>query len=174
MAPSRLLCSISVAARLLLLLAKWRSMAGWVLKRLLQASGAAPTSGGIGMLSLASLFFAAMENARASTGIFDPADLRILGTEDGVISFRNSSDFINAQFGIVELTVDGRTTFIDTPYDEWVVRDGLVNRVPLSASQITQHQIESINVHNIAALGQGPTVGGPSGSGDFHHHRLRS
>src|SRR6185369_4101369 len=38
-------------------------------------------------------------------------------------------------------------------------------QVPLSPTQLLQHQVESNNVQSIASLGQGPTVGGPSGSG---------
>ena len=89
------------------------------------------------------------------------------GTEDGIINIRESSDIINAPFGIIELTVGGQTIFIDNPFFEWVVRGTSVSQVPLSLAQLAQHQVESNNVSNIAALGQGPTVGGPSGSGGF-------
>ena len=114
-------------------------------------------SGGIGMLSLASLFFAALDNAQGAT---TPP-----GLEDGIINIRDSNDIINAPFGIIELTVGSQTIFIDTPFAEFVVRGTSVSQVPLSLAQLQQHIIESINVQNIAALGQGPTVGGPSGSG---------
>jgi VCBS repeat-containing protein len=114
-------------------------------------------SGGIGMLSLASLFFAALENAQGLT--LPP------GFEDGVINIRDSSDIINAPFGIIELTVGGRTYFIDNPFEEFVVRGTSVSQVPLSLAQLAAHQVESNNVAGIAAMGQGPTVGGPSGSG---------
>ena len=115
-------------------------------------------SGGIGMLSLASLFFAALENTQAAT---TPP-----GTEDGIINIRESSDIINAPFGIIELTVGGQTIFIDTPFSEFVVRGTSVSQLPLSPAQLQQFLVESNNVHSIAALGQGPTVGGPSGSSD--------
>lgn len=115
-------------------------------------------SGGIGMLSLASLFFAALENAQAAT---TPP-----GTEDGIINIRDSSDIINAPFGIIELTVGSQTIFIDTPFSEFVVRGTSVSQLPLSPAQLQQFIVESNNVHSIATLGQGPTVGGPSGSGD--------
>ena len=115
-------------------------------------------SGGIGMLSLASLFFAALENAQAAT---TPP-----GTEDGIINIRDFSDIINAPFGIIELTVGSQTIFIDTPFSEFVVRGTSVSQLPLSPAQLQQFIVESNNVHSIATLGQGPTVGGPSGSGD--------
>ena len=115
-------------------------------------------SGGIGMLSLASLFFAALENTQAAT---TPP-----GTEDGIINIRESSDIINAPFGIIELTVGSQTIFIDTPFSEFVVRGTSVSQLPLSPAQLQQFLVESNNVHSIAALGQGPTVGGPSGSSD--------
>ena len=115
-------------------------------------------SGGIGMLSLASLFFAALENAQAAT---TPP-----GTEDGIINIRDFSDIINAPFGIIELTVGSQTIFIDTPFSEFVVRGTSVSQLPLSPAQLQQFLVESNNVHSIATLGQGPTVGGPSGSGD--------
>ena len=114
-------------------------------------------SGGIGMLSLASLFFAALDNAQGAT---TPP-----GPEDGIINIRDSNDIMNAPFGIIELTVGSQTIFIDTPFAEFVVRGTSVSQVPLSLAQLQQHIIESINVQSIAALGQGPTVGGPSGSG---------
>src|SRR6187401_2011989 len=113
-------------------------------------------SGGIGMLSLASLFFAALDNAHGTT---TPP-----GLEDGIINLRDSNDIINAPFGIIELTVGGQTIFIDTPLAEFVVRGTSVSQVPLSLTQLQQYIIESINVQNIAGVGQ-PTVGGPSGSG---------
>ena len=124
-------------------------------------------SGGIGMLSLASLFFAALENAQGSTTL----TTTLHGTEDGIINIRESSDIINAPFGIIELTVGGQTIFIDTPFSELVVRGTSVSQVPLSPAQLPQHIIESINVQSIAALGQGPTVGGPSGSGGLPSSR---
>jgi hypothetical protein len=71
-------------------------------------------SGGIGMLSLASLFFAALDNAHGTT---TPP-----GLEDGIINIRDSNDIINAPFGIIELTVGSQTIFIDTPFAEFVVR----------------------------------------------------
>src|SRR4029078_12931210 len=115
-------------------------------------------SGGIGMLSLASLFFAALENTQAAT---TPP-----GTEDGIINIRESSNIIKAPFGIIELTVGSQTIFIDTPFSEFVVRGTSVSQLPLSPAQLQQFLVESNNVHSIAALGQGPTVGGPSGSSD--------
>ena len=124
-------------------------------------------SGGIGMLSLASLFFAALENAQASGPTFvSTLATPLLGTEDGIINIRESSDIINAQFGIIELTVGGQTIFIDNPFFEWIVRGTSVSQVPLSLAQLAQHQVESNNVSNLAGMGQGPTVGGPSGSSD--------
>ena len=75
-------------------------------------------SGGIGMLSLASLFFAALENAQGATTL----TTILHGTEDGIINIRDSSDIINAPFGIIELTVGSQTTFIDIPLYEYVVR----------------------------------------------------
>ena len=119
-------------------------------------------SGGIGMLSLASLFFAALENAQGATTL----TTILPGTEDGIINIRESSDIINAPFGIIELTVGSQTIFIDTPFSEFVVRGTSVSQLPLSPAQLQQFLVESNNVHSIAALGQGPTVGGPSGSGD--------
>ncbi|HET7804035.1 MAG TPA: DUF5801 repeats-in-toxin domain-containing protein, partial [Pseudolabrys sp.] len=119
-------------------------------------------SGGIGMLSLASLFFAALESAQAGP---TPAGIEVGGTEDGQINFRESSDIQNAPYGIIELTIGGRTIFIDNPFTEYVVRGTSVSQLPLTPAQLLQHQVESNNVQSIAALGQGPTVGGPSGSG---------
>jgi hypothetical protein len=71
-------------------------------------------SGGLGMLSLASLFFAALENAKAGSPALDVTGL--LGIDDGIINVRDSSDIINAPFGIIELTVGGQTIFIDNPF----------------------------------------------------------
>jgi VCBS repeat-containing protein len=120
-------------------------------------------SGGIGMLSLASLFFAALENAQGATTF----TALLHGTEDGIINIRESSDIINAQFGIIELTVGGQTIFIDNPFFEWIVRGTSVSQVALNQTQLLQHQVESNNVQSIASLGQGPTVGGPSGSSEL-------
>ena len=119
-------------------------------------------SGGIGMLSLASLFFAALENAQGSTTL----TTTLHGVEDGEINIRDSSDVINAAFGIIELRVGGQTFFIDDPFSEYIVRQGSVSQVPLTQAQLQQFLIASKNVQSIASLGQGPTVGGPSGSSD--------
>ena len=113
-------------------------------------------SGGIGMLSLASLFFAALENAQASGPTFvSTLATPLLGTEDGIINIRESSDIINAQFGIIELTVGGQTIFIDNPFFEWIVRGTSVSQVPLSLAQLAQHQVESNNVSNHRRYGPG-------------------
>ena len=119
-------------------------------------------SGGIGMLSLASLFFAALENAQGSTTL----TTILHGVEDGEINIRDSSDVINAAFGIIELRVGSQTFFIDDPFSEYIVRQGSVSQVPLTQAQLQQFLIASQNVQSIASLGQGPTVGGPSGSSD--------
>ena len=72
------------------------------------------------------------------------------GTEDGIINVRDFSDIINAPFGIIELTVGGRTIFIDNPFVEFVVRGTSVSQAPLSPAQLLQHQVESNNVQSLA------------------------
>ena len=113
-------------------------------------------TGGIGMLSVASLAFVATENAQALTVSPD--------TDDGVINPGTSIDANEAHFGVIELDVGGRIYLIDNPFAEYQVSGDTVTQVPLTASQLIQFQIDSINVQNIAALAQGPTAG-PSGSG---------
>src|SRR5262249_12981771 len=115
-------------------------------------------SGGIGMLSLASLFFAALENAQGAT--VPP------GTEDLTIDVRQSSDILNAQFGIIELQIGNRVTFIDSPFFQYIVSGSSLSTVPLTPAQFQQNLSESHNVHILAATAAaGPTVGGNSGSG---------
>src|SRR5262245_1121941 len=113
-------------------------------------------SSGIGMLSLASLFFAALEDAQGLT--LPP------GVEEGIINIKESSDILNAPFGIVELNIAGQIIYLDDPTEEVVVRGSSVTRIALTPAQLLRYQAESNNVSNISGMGQA-SVGGASGSG---------
>ncbi|HEY7230142.1 MAG TPA: VCBS domain-containing protein, partial [Pseudolabrys sp.] len=120
------------------------------------------------MLSLASFFFAAMEEAQAIN-----SDLSFI--DDGIINIRDSQDVIDAQFGVVELTVHAtgtspeRVIMLDDPTKTIVLRavgssisDSTITN---SIAQMLQYQNEQQDVLRIFSLGQGPTIGGPGGSG---------
>jgi len=125
-------------------------------------------AGGIGMLSLASLFFTALEEAQAGT-----PDLAFL--DDGVINFKDSQDFKDAKFGIIELTVHAtsvtpeHTLFIDDPSQTIVLRrvgsSISESYVSNSITQMLQYQRDQQDALHTFSLGQGPTVTGPGGSG---------
>ena len=125
-------------------------------------------AGGIGMLSLASLFFTALEQAQAGT-----PDLAYL--DDGVINFKDSQEFKDAKFGVIELTVHAtpltpeHTLFIDDPSQTIVLRrvgsSISESYVSNSITQMLQYQSDQQDALHTFSLGQGPTVTGPGGSG---------
>ena len=118
-------------------------------------------SGGIGMLSLASLFFAAMEeNAHAVTdGLF---------LDYGNIRFK---DLVN-DFGVVELTTRElipRTIFMDDPGETIVLRrigtSISESHVTNSIAQMLSFESDQTNALRLFSLGQsGPAGTGPNGS----------
>ena len=119
-------------------------------------------AGGIGMLSLASLFFTALEDAQAK----DP-DVSFL--DDGQIRFRDLTN----EYGVVELalkTFPPRTVFVDDPGETIVLRQVgssiTESYVTNSLAQMLQYQTDQQNVLRTFSLGLSGAAGnGPSGSG---------
>ncbi len=117
--------------------------------------------GGIGMLSLASLFFSALEDAQAK----DP-DVSFL--DDGQIRFRDLTN----DYGVVELalkTFPPRTIFVDDPGETIVLRQVgssiTESYVTNSLAQMLQYQGDQQNVLRTFSLGlSGPASNGPGGS----------
>ena len=125
-------------------------------------------AGGIGTLSLASLFFAAMEEVHAKTPALSFLD-------DGVINFKESEDYKDAirdgKFGTVELTVKAAqpyTTYLNDPGDTIVLRQigssVSESHVPNSLVQMLGFANDQQQVLQVAAQGQGPTGFGNGGS----------
>ncbi len=122
--------------------------------------------GGIGMLSLISLFFAAFEEAHAA-----PSDVAFL--DDGNITSKDLG-----QFGIVELLVKKTATtpefykFLDDPGETIVIRASgssvSVDSVTNSIAQMAQYQAaqqEALHTFSVGLQqGQGPTGNGAGGS----------
>ena len=122
--------------------------------------------GGMGMLSLVSLFFAAFEEAQAG-----PSDIAFL--DDGHITSKDLG-----QFGVVELTVHATATtpeqhrFIDDPGETIVIRafgsSVSVDSVTNSIAQMVQYQAaqqEALHTFSVGLQqGQGPTGNGGGGS----------
>jgi VCBS repeat-containing protein len=119
-------------------------------------------SGGIGMLSLASLFFAAMEEVHAS-----PDDGLFL--DYGNIRFK---DLVN-DFGVVQLTTRElipRTIFMDDPGETVVLRrigsSISESHVTNSITQMLSFEGDQTNALRLFSLGQsGPAGNGAGGSG---------
>ncbi|MGB2658579.1 MAG: hypothetical protein WBC84_10120, partial [Pseudolabrys sp.] len=125
-------------------------------------------AGGVGTLSLASLFFAAMEEVHAKTPALSFLD-------DGVINFKESEDYKDAirdgKFGTVELTVKAAqpyTTYLNDPGDTIVLRQigssVSESHVPNSLVQMLGFANDQQQVLQVAAQGQGPTGFGNGGS----------
>ena len=125
-------------------------------------------AGGVGTLSLASLFFAAMEEVHAKTPALSFLD-------DGVINFKESEDYKDAirdgKFGTVELTVKAAqpyTTYLNDPGDTIVLRpigsSVSESHIPNSLVQMLGFANDQQQVLQVAAQGQGPTGFGNGGS----------
>ena len=118
-----------------------------------------PRTGGIGMLSLASLFFAAMEQVHAA-----PSDTSFL--DDGNIRFKD----LTSDYGVVELTtVDGRTILINDPGETVVLRNvgssTVESHVTNSVATMLSYQNDQANALRVFALGpSGPAGNGSNGS----------
>ena len=116
--------------------------------------------GGIGMLSLASLFFAALEDVQAA-----PSDVAFL--DDGVITFKD------LEHGIFELTtheIIPRHYVVDDPETTLVLRwnGSSVSQSTITNSFAQMEQFQSAQqdvLHTFEKGFQGPTAQGPSGSG---------
>ncbi len=120
-------------------------------------------SSGIGMLSIASLFFVAMEEARSA-----PSEVSFL--DDGVINFKDSQDYKDAKFGVIQLFVKGDQPHIislDDPSETIVLRrigsSVSESRITNSIDQMLRYQDDQRDVMHVVSL-QGPTNNGPSGS----------
>jgi VCBS repeat-containing protein len=117
-------------------------------------------AGGIGMLSLASLFLAAMDEAPAG-----PSDTSFL--DDGNIRFKD----LTSDYGVVELrTADGRTIVIDDPGETIVLRrvgsSISESHVTNSIATMLSYQNDQANALRVFALGpSGPAGNGSNGSG---------
>ncbi|HET9716230.1 MAG TPA: VCBS domain-containing protein [Pseudolabrys sp.] len=125
-------------------------------------------AGGIGMLSMASLFFAAMEEAQASI-----SDTFFIDHE--FIDYKDLHDYSDASWGRFILTIPAtaaspeRTIVVDDPAETIVLRrvgsSISESHVTNTVAQMLQYQGEQQDVLRIFALGQGPTITGPGGSG---------
>ena len=122
--------------------------------------------GGIGTLSLISLFFAAMEKVQAA----GPA---IGYLDDGVIIANYKDDEPHGSFELVTKEATPRRIFVDDPGVTWALRlnsssELSVSQVSNSPAQMIQLQAIQQNVLRTYAVGlqamQGPTVSGPNGS----------
>ena len=123
--------------------------------------------GGIGTLSLISLFFAAMEKVQAAS----PAAIGYL--DDGVIIPNYKDDEPHGSFELVTKEATPRRIFVDDPGVTWALRlnsssELSVSQVSNSPAQMIQLQAIQQNVLRTYAVGlqamQGPTVTGPNGS----------
>ena len=118
-----------------------------------------PRTGGIGMLSLASLFFAAMEQVHAA-----PSDTSFL--DDGNIRFKD----LTSDYGVVELrTADGRTILLNDPGETIVLRtvgsSTVESHVTNSVATMLSYQTDQANALRVFALGpSGPAGNGSNGS----------
>ena len=116
-------------------------------------------SGGIGMLSLASLFFAALENAHAAS-----SDVAFL--DDGAITFKD------LEHGIFELTTHEavpRHYVVDDPEKTVVLRwnGSSISQSIITNSFVQMEQFQSAQqdvLHTFERGFQGPTTHGPDGS----------
>ncbi|HUL86680.1 MAG TPA: VCBS domain-containing protein, partial [Pseudolabrys sp.] len=118
-------------------------------------------AGGIGMLSLASLFFAAMEQSRAG-------DSEVSFLDDGHINFKD----LAGDYGVVQLdlkTFPPRTILVDDPGETIVLRpigsSISESHVTNSLSQMLQYQNDQQEVLRTFVAGQGPAGFGNGGSG---------
>jgi VCBS repeat-containing protein len=120
--------------------------------------------GGLGMLSLVSLFFAAFEAHAKPSGV--------AFLDDGHITSKDLG-----QFGVVELIVHATPTspeqhrFIDDPGETIVIRafgsSVSVDSVTNSIAQMVQYQAaqqEALHTFSVGLQGQGPTGNGGGGS----------
>ena len=118
-------------------------------------------TGGIGILSLAALFFTAMEEVRASSSSSS--------TDDGNISCKDLGPY-----GVVELTTHGipgvstpQTISLDNPCLSISIHaNGSSEQTPLTPAQMAQLHVQQQDALHIFALGlqQGPTINGTRGS----------
>ncbi|MGA9082639.1 MAG: Ig-like domain-containing protein, partial [Pseudolabrys sp.] len=122
--------------------------------------------GGIGTLSLISLFFAAMEKVQAASPAIGYLD-------DGVIIPNYKDDEPHGSFELVTKEATPRRIFVDDPGVTWALRlnsssELSVSQVSNSPAQMIQLQAIQQNVLRTYAVGlqamQGPTVSGPNGS----------
>ena len=119
-------------------------------------------TGGIGMLSLASLFFAAMEEVHATS-----AGLAFL--DRAAIDYKDSQDFIDGKFSYFEVQVKGGDTIICCEPSETLVLRPLgssisASRVATSLDDILAHSFDQQSALNLAAHA-GPAGFGNGGSG---------
>ena len=118
-----------------------------------------PRTGGIGMLSLASLFFAAMEQVHAA-----PSETSFL--DDGNIRFKD----LTSDYGVIELTTaDGRTIVLDDPGETVVLRkvgsSVSESHVTNSVATMLSYENDQANALRVFALGpSGPAGNGSNGS----------
>ncbi|MGB6417134.1 MAG: hypothetical protein WBF50_11110, partial [Pseudolabrys sp.] len=118
-----------------------------------------PRTGGIGMLSLASFFFAAMEQVHAA-----PSDTSFL--DDGNIRFKD----LTSDYGVIELTTaDGRTIVLDDPGETVVLRkvgsSVSESHVTNSVATMLSYETDQANALRVFALGpSGPAGNGSNGS----------
>jgi hypothetical protein len=122
-------------------------------------------SGGIGMLSLASLFFATTEFFATTDEVqAAPSDTSFL--DDGNIRFKD----LTSDYGVVELTTaDGRTIYLDDPGETVVLRrvgsSVSESHVTNSIATMLSYQNDQANALRVFALGpSGPAGNGSSGS----------
>ena len=118
-----------------------------------------PRTSGIGMLSLASLFFAAMDQVHAG-----PSDTAFL--DDGNIRFKD----LSSDYGVVTLTTaDGRTITLDDPGETIVLRKVgssiSESHVTNSLATMLSYQNDQASALRIFAMGpSGPAGNGSNGS----------
>ena len=118
-------------------------------------------AGGIGTLSLASLFFALMEDADAG-----PSDTSFL--DDGNIRFKD----LTGDYGVIELTLrenPPRTIYVDDPGETIVLRrigtSISESHVTNSIAQMLSYQNDQANALRIFSMGpSGPAGNGSNGS----------
>jgi VCBS repeat-containing protein len=126
-------------------------------------------AGGIGMLSLASLFLAAMQEVEAASN----EELRM---DDGAINFRETQEYKDLPYGVIELVIPATSTeperrlLLDNPDQEIVLRkvgnSTAVNYAQLSLSDMLRNYDAQKDAWHVYSLGQsGPTAFGNGGSG---------
>jgi hypothetical protein len=111
-------------------------------------------SGGIGILSLSALIFAALEKAEVVSGS--------LSTDDGTIECKDLGEY-----GVVELVPHGRPQpqFLSACEVIHILANGSSEASPLSPTQLAQLQAQQQETLQIFRLGlQVPTLTGPGGS----------